>query len=558
MKWHPVPAPDDRDGWQNARGYCLLLVLCAGLLFLAGLGRCDLWNPDEPRVAGIAAEMARTGDLVVPRLNGRPFLEKPPLGFWCIAGAFRVLGEHHFAARIALALAAIGGALLVFVLARAMGYGAPTAFVAGFVLATSMEYWTVGRRCIVDMVLCFFTTGAGLCFFNAIRSQAARIPWATGFVLSLGGALMTKGLVGLAVPLSALFVWRLLERDFSIRTWALLGLGPLLSLIPAAIWLSYLYGDLGREAVWVVVWKNNFERFTGEYAQHINPLYFYFEELPEGFLPWTLFLPAAFIDHFKAARARETGQVSRFLLAWILVPFLLLSLSAGKRQLYMLPLYPAAALLVGTTLGTFLEGKRPSTRWITVPVACLAAAIIVFSLGLSGVCIYFRKYILSVPVAVPGLVLGIWALRSYVHGNFARTFQLIVVSLVALLLGAGIWILPAFNARKSYVPLFEYCSRLDSQGFQFILYDGSERLRGAAVFYLGKTLPDIHDPATLSQILKSAPKTVVICEEDDMPGASDTQILESFEIGHRMIIVGGHTSLGLPAPPAARDAGGVQ
>lgn len=92
--------------FQSTKMYFLSLLLCAVLLFLAGLGNRHLWGSDQPRVAGIAAEMARSGDLVVPRLNGEPFLEKPPLFFWAASATYSLLGENAYTARIPSALAA--------------------------------------------------------------------------------------------------------------------------------------------------------------------------------------------------------------------------------------------------------------------------------------------------------------------------------------------------------------------------------------------------------------------------------------------------------------------
>ena len=94
------------DG-RRARIYFLALAVCACLLFLAGLGKRPLRKSDEPRVAGIAAEMARSGELIVPRLNSEPFLEKPPLYFWTLSAVFNLLGENSYTAKIPSALAAI-------------------------------------------------------------------------------------------------------------------------------------------------------------------------------------------------------------------------------------------------------------------------------------------------------------------------------------------------------------------------------------------------------------------------------------------------------------------
>ena len=157
--------------WKKTSTTFIVLFFFTCLLFLVGLGRRHLWNADEPRVAGITAEMARSGDFITPRLNGRAFLEKPPLYFWASSLAFRLLGESTYTARLISALAAIGGVLIVFVLARAMKMSLTGAFMSGFVLATSTQYWSYGRYCLTDMTLTFFITASIACFYQITHSQ---------------------------------------------------------------------------------------------------------------------------------------------------------------------------------------------------------------------------------------------------------------------------------------------------------------------------------------------------------------------------------------------------
>ena len=152
------------DKRHNVLPYFLPLVLGAALLFLVGLGCRHLWGSDEPRVAGIVAEMAISGDLVVPRLNGEPFLEKPPLYFWAVSTTFNLLGENTYTARLPSALAAICTVAVIFFFARSMGFSALTAFISAFILASSTGYWGIGRKCIIDMMLCLFTTCAAVSY----------------------------------------------------------------------------------------------------------------------------------------------------------------------------------------------------------------------------------------------------------------------------------------------------------------------------------------------------------------------------------------------------------
>lgn len=529
------------DGTRILGAPFFCLVLFTSALFLAGLAERHLWDADEPREAGITAEMARSGDYVVPRLNGQAFLEKPPLYYWIGSAVFKLFGENTRSTRIPSALAAIGGVVIVFVLGRKMGLSSLGAFVCGLALATSAEYWSLGRRCVLDMMLCFFTTAAMLCFFETARLPKRRILWFAGFVLSLACAVLTKGLVGLAIPLSALTVWLLLSRKFSLRPWFLLFLGSALCLIPAAVWIWLLCGQLGRETVYKAMLANNFGRFTGGYAEHVEPFYYYLIKSPPQFFPWVLFLPAAFIFHIGEIRQHKKESPSLFILAWFVVPFLLLLVSAGKRGLYLLPLYPAAALFVGEAVGAVLEGRQNSTVWFRIPAGILAWAVILSSLGFLAVSIYFKKPLIVWPlVSVPGLCLGLLAYRRFLREDLKGFLKALVPALLVVYLAFDTAIAPISNAKKSYEPLFQYCLSLKSEGIQIGLIRPNERMMGAAVFYLGSRVPVFSEEREITGFLTAGAKTAAIADKELLKDLGEIDILYESRISHDEMIVVGH------------------
>jgi 4-amino-4-deoxy-L-arabinose transferase-like glycosyltransferase len=523
---------------RRTNTYFLFLIIYASLLFFVGIGHRPLLGPDELRVAGIAAEMEMSGDLVVPRLNGEPFLEKPPLYFWALSAIFNLFGENSYAARIPSALAAVSGVALVFIFVRSIGSSPLSALIAGFILATSAEYFSLGRRCLIDMMLCLFTTSAILCFFHANRFLPRRFLWYIGFVLSLSCAVLTKGLVGLAIPSSAVFIWLLVNKNFSRRAWYLLLIGSALSFIPAAIWIWFLYNELGWNAVYEIAWKNNFGRFTGSYHEHVAPFWYYLQEFPLQFFPWTIFLPTAFIHYL-----RERGEPKKegfFLLplAWFAVPFLLLSVSAGKRGLYLLPLYPAAAILVGTAVGASLEGKKAPTQWLSIPSQILAAVTILVPLAFVGLCIYSKRCFWVWPLlSLPGFCLGLWAYSLVTRKDLTGFFKTVMMPLLVLYLTFDIGLTAPFDQRNSHEPLFEYCKRLDSEGVQLGLFRPSERIRGAAVFYLRKTLPVYKDEKNLKNFLYSGKRVVAISEKQRLEEPDNFDVMKCFKIGHKAYVL---------------------
>ena len=521
----------------------LSLVVLASIIFLVGLGRRHLWS-GETREAGIMAEMARSKDFVVPRLNGQPFLEKPPLYYWIASPVLRLLGENTYSAKIPSALAAIGGVVLIFILGQKMGFSPSTAFLSAWVLATSAEYWSLGRQCMIDMTLCLFITGAMLCFFQASRDATNGILWRAGFVLSLACAVMTKGLVGLAIPLSALTVWLLAKKKFSFRAWFVLAFGAVLCLVPVAIWIYLLCRQLGGNMVYKAMLANNFGRFTGGYPEHVGPFYYYLMKFPPQFLPWVLFLPMACIFHFREIRRQGKESPSLFILAWFVVPFLLLCISAGKRTVYLLPLYPAAALFVGQAIGAVLEGRENPTSWFRIPVGILVWTVILAPLGFICVYIYFKQPFTGwLLLCVLGLCMGIWAQRRLSKENLKGFLALLAPALLAVYLAFDTSIAPIFNEKNSVEPVFKYCRSLKSEGIRIAIVHPKEHLSGAAVFYLGSCVPALADKDDIETFLISDPNTAVVAHDTQLQNLSDVEILKSFRIDDDRIVVAAHKAV---------------
>ncbi len=530
------------DNWL-AGSPLLPLVVLASIIFLAGLGKRHLWS-GETREAGIMAEMARSKDFVVPRLNGRPFLEKPPLYYWIASPVLRLLGESTYSAKIPSALAAIAGVVLIFILGQKMGFSPSTAFVSAWVLATSAEYWNLGRQSMIDMTLCFFIAGVMLCFFQASRFGTGGILWRAGFVLSLACAVMTKGLVGLAIPLSALTVWLLVKKDFSFRAWSLLVFGAVLCLVPVTLWIYLLCRQLGGNMVYEAMLANNFGRFTGGYAEHVEPFHYYLTRFPLQLLPWLLFLPMACIFHFRQIRRQGKESPSLFILAWFVVPFLLLCISAGKRTIYLLPLYPAAALFVGQAIGAVLEGRENPTNWFRIPVGILAWTVILSPLGFICMYIYFKQPFTGwLLLCVLGFCMGIWAERRLSKENLRGFAALLVPALLAVYLAFDTSITPIFNGKNSVEPLFKYCRSLKSEGIQIALVRPKEHLSGAAVFYLGSCVPALAGKEDIDRFLTSGPRTAVVAYDVQLQNASDVVLLKSFRMDDDTMIVAAHKAI---------------
>lgn len=363
-----------------------------GLFVLVGivvLGVRPLVPPDEPRYGIIAAEMAETGHWLSLRMAGFAYYEKPPLAYWLMASSLSVFGESAFALRLPCALATGVTALVTaWIVVRITGRKSlgPAAFA---VQATTMGPAVLGTVAIIDPIFTMWTTLSLAAFLGAATSTArARLGWLAVTGAAAGFALLSKGLLGLAIPGAAAFAFLAWE-----RRWRDLVRMPWVPMVAAAIVVAPFAWALHRAEpefwrYFLVV--EHWRRFaTPDSNQHGEPWWFFVAVLPIGGCMWTLLwwqgagrLPQTLRDP-DAPSALRSGV--RFALAWVVAPLVLLSLSRGKVPTYILPLFPAVAVLVTIGLAAAFEGgalsagiARRSGRWILRILALASLAVAVF------------------------------------------------------------------------------------------------------------------------------------------------------------------------------------
>jgi 4-amino-4-deoxy-L-arabinose transferase-like glycosyltransferase len=334
-------------------GTALMLALVAALL-LFRLGALPLAGPDEPRYARVAVEMHRAGDWVRPTLQGRPWLEKPPLYYWLAGAAFGVLGETEAAARLPSVAATL---LLVGVTAMvgARLYGAGAGLSAGFVAGTGVLVFVYGHAASMDMLLAATVTAAiGLAGLRLLGIAGSLALPAAGALAGLGT--LAKGPLGLLLPLlvalgyvAATRQWRLLRALLS--PWAVLAF-----LAVALPWYLAILRDQGRAFVDVFLLDHNVQRFTSTVHRHPGPFVYYLPVLLAGLFPWSgLLLPA-----LGALRPRLDRR-DLFVLLWLALPLAFFSAAGSKLPGYILPCVPPLALMMGRA-ADLLVRREPAFR----------------------------------------------------------------------------------------------------------------------------------------------------------------------------------------------------
>jgi len=354
----------------------ILLGFCF-LLFILGVGRWDLWNPDEPRYAQVAKEMVDRGDWVLMHVNGNTYEDKPPLFFWLIAlSSFLWQGFTSFSARFPSALFGTLTVLLTFFLGKKL-YGSRTGFLSALILATSFEFAYLSTRANIDATLTFITTASIFLFLQWYQhskvegeeNKDKRSLSIYGFYIGMAFATLAKGPVGFILPLLVSLVYLLFQKDWKAMKRMKLLTGMALFIVIVLSWYLPAVLKGGQTFLNETLLHQTIVRFA-KGTSHVRPIYYYFTNFPVDFLPWFLFLPGAIV--YGLSKRREgISKDFLFLLIWFVVIFVFFSFSKGKRAIYLLPLYPAASLLVGRFWDDYLSGSgRFSVRetWITLPV----------------------------------------------------------------------------------------------------------------------------------------------------------------------------------------------
>jgi 4-amino-4-deoxy-L-arabinose transferase-like glycosyltransferase len=350
-------------------------------LWFAGLEQRPLWDPDEGRYAEIPREMVATGDWVTPRLNGVLYFEKPPLQYWATALAYEVFGEHHWTSRLWTGLTGLAGTLLAFYAGSRL-LGARAGLYAAAMQASSVLYFGLGHFNTLDMGLTFFLESVLFALVFAFRPEASareRQVWIHLAWVAAGLAVLSKGLIGLVLPLGAAIGYSLLYRDTTIwRETAPITGGALFLAIAAPWFVTVTRANPDFFSFFFI--HEHLTRFLTTQHHRAQPWWYFAPVLAVGALPWTVPMLVGWWRAL-AARRRSGFDPFGFLAVWAVVVFVFFSASGSMMVPYILPLLPALALLGARHLVQAPGVRLTRVLCISalVPAGALAVAPYVFS-----------------------------------------------------------------------------------------------------------------------------------------------------------------------------------
>ena len=358
----------------------LLLGLCA-VLYFPYLGNTPFFDKGEPREALAVQDIVQRGEWLFPLKRATAVPSKPPLFHWSAALISEMTGHlNEITIRFPSALYATLGVLLIFLLGRKL-YGPAVALLAGAVLATTMVYSDQALSARVDMTLCFFLTLSLILFYSLYRGFLIHPLWYFTFYFVVGIGTLAKGPLGILLPGLVIAGFLVLRRRWDLVIKFAFHPGVVLTLLLAAGWYGLAISRAGEGFVDRQLLQENLKRFFGG-SGHSHPIYYYFPYLFSLGLPWSLFLPFLLWDLFTKSSYGSDDRL--FFKTWFLIMFVFFSLSAGKRPVYLLPLYPPLSLL----LAGWIYPQHQSTGWrlglyrILAGVAVVSAVILlIISIG---------------------------------------------------------------------------------------------------------------------------------------------------------------------------------
>lgn len=482
-------------------------ALAAVLFVLPLLTGTPLLDPDEGLHAAIAQEMVERGDWITPRLLGEPFLDKPILFFWALAASIAAFPDGEFAVKLpGLAFGALGALATALIAAR--WFGRRAGLLGFLAYATLLLPMALTQGAVHDVALVPWTALAMLALWDAsaARTPAGAARYGALAGLWLGLATLTKALTGVVLVGLPFFVWTLLSRRLTLRLMAAGALSLAVAGLVAWPWYSAMEAANPGYLHYYFVERHLMGYATSTQLHGSRAWWYYLPVLVGGGLPW---LPYALATLRPLVRDRAPALLLAW--TWLVVDVLFLSLAGSKLLTYLLPAFPAVALLAAAAWDRALRedaveaggARRPAWRALhllaLLPLAAIlpgAAAIVAREAGIAMGFIAWTAMAVASLGWLAATVVGLTRGRAQALTAIATSW--VVTALVALLILLPA-IAPAFSAR-ALARHYNQAGRLPAQ-----LWFYAQRV-GSFIYYLD---PPLRASLTRTRVRELRPDEVL-------------------------------------------------
>ncbi|HLB01405.1 MAG TPA: glycosyltransferase family 39 protein [Bacteroidota bacterium] len=348
----------------------LSAIFIGAVLIFSKLGGDGIANYDDAFYAQKAKEIWQTGSWMTLHYAGAPAFENPPGFIWLVALSYKIFGVNDFGAIFPSALFGVLTMVLVYFFGRSL-FGAGTAPVAAFVMATTLYFIKYARHAMIDVTLSFFVTAALLAAWTAARSgRRYFLAWGTAVAVCV----LMKSVLGFFPALiTVVFLVLTGRRRLLVDPW-FLG-GSAIALVLGCSWYLHEYLAFGEAFTnlhfrWLIL-QRGFESGQGPWYGHLD----YLGDILKNYWPWLPALAWGVVTLWSEARKGDDRAV--LLLLWVSSFVIVMSMMQMRSSWYIMPVYPAAALICGRVIGGRISERFRERALIFVAATGVLAAVAV-------------------------------------------------------------------------------------------------------------------------------------------------------------------------------------
>ena len=482
----------------------MLLFACA-LLFWQ-LGSVPLFDVDEPRYARTAVEMMQRQDWITPYFNGKVRFDKPVFYYWFVAASYQLFGISEWSARLTSVLATIVTAAGIWLGCRSLASTLASSLTPIFslIFLTCLMVTGIGRMSITDMTLTMWMTLTTLTAFHGTMPNQQRWWLLAGVFAGLG--MLTKGPVALALPglivlLTTLWQGRFKSTFGTVWPW----LGAVLAVAMAAPWYWACYQANGWAFVDALL-LHNVTRFEGVVSGHDQPWFFYAVVLFAGSFPWSLTLPSAFFTVWQHRRSQmPMDLLAQFGVIWLITVFVFFQVAQTKLLTYMLPLFPAVAIVVGYH---WFRASHNSLLWAIRLTLAITVAL-TLTMGFLGLDRFLPKEATGIGVNATVWWVGLALTSGMLIAERLMARHARLLSLTAM---SGGWLVAIAVAITALLPTISHVTHAPVREVRnYIAQFGNvpvatyQLQRTSLVYYLNKPVPSLIYLGQLDSFLRQLP-----------------------------------------------------
>jgi 4-amino-4-deoxy-L-arabinose transferase-like glycosyltransferase len=484
----------------------IIFIISAGSFFFR-LGALPLSGADEPRYARIAQEMLGQHNWVTPSLQGKPWMEKPPLYYWITIPIYYVFTINETTARIGPALCAMLTAIAIFILGSRKSYGHAGLFGA-CILITSLGFIGFGRSASTDMPFTCCLTIA-LAIFAAAVEKDLGLKVLTGYVF-LGLAVLGKGPIAIILAAGIItIVWFLDERGVLLHNLRVIP-GLIITAAVSLPWFWLVFHQNGYSFILTFFVNHNIARFFTGIHHHSQPFYYFIPVILALLLPWSGWLPVLIQSPKEGIkRWRQWDPLMVFLACWLLFPIIFFSLSDSKLAGYILPSLPPLALILGIRISRLIARPVENTR---LRIAVMIHLLLSIAMAFTALQYFHKSYggswrtgiLLSLSIVLPAFFVFGFGLK----GQCLKAFSSTVIQGLIIIFATSCFAFPVLGAYHSTQDIAHQALAIRQPGEPITTY---KFFHHSLHYYTGYQVDEhLENPESLIQFAQQHPNTLVI------------------------------------------------